>query len=351
MALPRGFAGASASLLLRAARRGAPLLASRLGRPPEWVAGGRSARGAISAFVAGRDIVVQHVFRLYLMPLADVVRLHLPGIQTQLDLDDLEFETRMRFADLHARRGERGAAAVARRDARFYQAAEAKYLSRADRIWVCSDRDGAVLRERLGANRVAVVPNTVSVSGGAASASGQAPFTFLFVGGGGYFPNRAGVEWFLAHVMPLLRGMAPRPFRVRIVGPPSRFRPLRAGPADAEVELVGFAQDVGPHYAVAGAVVVPIEAGGGTRIKVLEAFAHGRPVVTTPMGVEGLAVDDGVHVLVAADAKSFAEQCRRLMDQPALAAGLVSRARSLYDRCYSPAAVAEAVVRASSTSL
>ena len=350
LAVPTGRWRSWAMFLHRAARVGAPWLGVRVKRPPEWAACSRSAREAIGRFVAGRNITVQHVFRLYMMPLADVVRSQLPQIRTQLDLDDLEFDTRDRFAALHVQRGERGAAAVARHDARFYQNAAAELLPTLDGVWVCSDQDAARLRERHYLERVAVVPNTIQAPNECLPLSGHEPFTFLFVGALGYFPNRAGVEWLMDEVLPLLHGMTPGRFRVRIVGRQSRGRPLRVGRGRTNAELVGFARDLAPHYAAASAVVVPIQAAGGTRIKVLEAFAHGRPVVTTPMGVEGLAVEDGVHVLMAADAKSFAEQCRRLMAQPALAAGLVSRARELYDRCYSPAVVADAVRRASSIS-
>src|SRR6185312_462376 len=165
-------------------------------RPPEWVVSGRSAHRAIRAFAADKHIEVQHVFRLYMMPVAEVVKSILPHVRTQLDLDDLEFETRERFAQLHAQRGERGEAAIARADARFYEAAAAKYLPQADRIWVCSDRDRAVLRERVATDRVSVVPNTVQPARVVPDRSRAEPFTFLFVGSLGYLPNRAGVEWF-----------------------------------------------------------------------------------------------------------------------------------------------------------
>lgn len=350
LAVPNGFFASWAGLLRRAARRGAPALSAWATHPPEWASISPSARAAIRRFVAGKNVSVQHVFRLYMMPLADVVRSCLPQIRTQLDLDDLEFETRMRLVELHALRGERGQAAVARRDARFYQMAAAKHLPAVHRLWVCSEHDRARLGERLGVNQVAVVPNTVRMPDAPLAPFGGQPFTFLFVGSLGYFPNRAGVEWFVERVMPLLRATAPRPFRLRIVGRQSSSRPLRLGRGGRDVEAVGFARDLTPHYAAASVVVVPIQAGGGTRIKALEAFAHRRPVVSTPVGVEGLAVDHGVHVLMAADAEAFAGHCRRLMEEPRLAAELASRAWELYRRCYSPPVVADAVRRASRAS-
>jgi len=343
-ALPRPHLRTARRLARRIARRGAPTLSRWLApEPPEWAACGASSRTAIHRFVQGKQIEVQHVFRLYMMPVAETVRSCLPGIRTQVDLDDLEFDTRMRFAELHSRRGEHGAAEVARRDARFYEAAATKYLPAAEQVWVCSDLDRARLRERLGLDGVRVVPNTAPIPRVPLPPAGAEPFTFLFVGPLGYFPNRAGVEWFCEQVVPALRSLTRRPFRVRVVGKNPWTDRVRFADYGPDVDALGFVPDLTPHYADAGAVVVPIHAGGGTRIKVLEAFARRRPVISTPMGVEGLDVEDGVHVLMAADERTFAEQCRRVMEEPSVAAGLAERAWELFRARYSPDVVAASV--------
>jgi len=87
--------------------------------------------------------------------------------------------------------------------------------------------------------------------------------------------------------------------------------------------------DPAPLYAAADLAVVPIRAGGGTRIKILEAFALGIPVVSTRLGAEGIEALDGVHLLLADDAPAFAAACVRLKNDPDTAAALARRAALL----------------------
>jgi glycosyltransferase involved in cell wall biosynthesis len=86
---------------------------------------------------------------------------------------------------------------------------------------------------------------------------------------------------------------------------------------------------------------VPLRAGGGTRLKILEAMALGRPVVSTPLGCEGLAVENGKHLLIAKDAEGFAAAVARLLTDRHLAARLTQEARALVERDYDWTAIAE----------
>jgi glycosyltransferase involved in cell wall biosynthesis len=94
------------------------------------------------------------------------------------------------------------------------------------------------------------------------------------------------------------------------------------------------------------AVVVPVRAGGGTRIKILEAFSFQRPVVSTSTGTEGIAARDGEHLLIGDSPEKFAEQCLRLMGDPALGACLAANARRLDEEEYSMEALARKMARA-----
>jgi len=109
------------------------------------------------------------------------------------------------------------------------------------------------------------------------------------------------------------------------------------------VEVIGEAPDISPWYRDAHVAIAPLRAGGATRIKVLEAFAHMRPVVTTTIGVEGIAAEPDRHVLIADDAVTFATACLRLMDDPALAERLASDAFALFSRAYSSECLARIV--------
>jgi glycosyltransferase involved in cell wall biosynthesis len=168
------------------------------------------------------------------------------------------------------------------------------------------------------------------------------PFTFLFVGTLGYYPNEDAVVFFCREVLPKLRAAADASFLLRIAGSglPEGLRALARLP---EVRLSGYAPDIARLYADADAVVVPLRAGGGTRIKVLEAFAYQRPVVSTSMGIEGIDAVAGEHYLLGDTAGELARQCLRLMRDRELGKELAGRAHKLVTRQYAPQRLVDAV--------
>ena len=101
------------------------------------------------------------------------------------------------------------------------------------------------------------------------------------------------------------------------------------------VTVLASPADVAPLYRQARVAVVPIRAGGGTRIKILEAFASGVPVVSTALGAEGLNVEDGVHLLIADTPDAFAAACVRLARDEGLRARIIPAARQLQEDQYS----------------
>jgi glycosyltransferase involved in cell wall biosynthesis len=98
--------------------------------------------------------------------------------------------------------------------------------------------------------------------------------------------------------------------------------------------LLGYVGDLAPLYAAADVAVVPLRAGGGTRIKVLEAFAHRIPVVTTSTGIEGIAATAGEHAMVADGPAEFAAACHALLTTPELADRTAARALELVQSVY-----------------
>jgi glycosyltransferase involved in cell wall biosynthesis len=123
------------------------------------------------------------------------------------------------------------------------------------------------------------------------------------------------------------------------------MRPLRPLIRIPEVRLIGAVPEVQPWMEEADAVVVPVRAGGGTRIKILEAFSFQRPVVSTSTGTEGIAARDGEHLLISDTPEKFAGQCLRLMSDPALGARLAANARRLVEDEYSMEALARTMAR------
>jgi glycosyltransferase involved in cell wall biosynthesis len=268
---------------------------------------------------------VVHVFRLAAVPLARPY-FRAAG-RLQLDLDDIESLTHRRLAALYQFNGDAMRAKLEERLAERLAAVEDETLPEFDSVFVCSDAD----RERLLARchpQVLTLRNAVRLPGPTPPRSPDGPFRFLFAGTLGYYPNADAARYFCLQVQPVLRQMAPGDFTTTIVGnaPSDEVRRLAAEPG---VCVAGPVPDMAPWYGEADAVVVPIRAGGGTRIKVLEAFSYRRPVVSTTLGVEGIDVRHDEHLLIGDTPETFAEECCRLMADPALAHRLVEGAYSL----------------------
>jgi glycosyltransferase involved in cell wall biosynthesis len=146
----------------------------------------------------------------------------------------------------------------------------------------------------------------------------------------GYAPNEDAVLYLITQILPRLRAASPN-LRLRIVGPGASER-LRAKASAGGAELAGPVQDLSAEYSRARLVVIPLLAGGGTRIKLLEALAYQRPVVSTTIGAEGLIADT---------APDFAAACLALLDDPARALRLGTNGRALVKEHYSIERLAE----------
>lgn len=174
------------------------------------------------------------------------------------------------------------------------------------RVWqamsfslACSDLDAEELR--AGGARVIVCENGADPVGPLPAPRREPgePLRVLFVGAADYRPNQLGLEWFVTDVLPRVRDHVA--VTVDVVGtPPQRFT------CPAGVVLQGRVPSVQPYYERAHAVIVPVLYGSGTRLKVIEAMAYGRPVVSTAAGAEGLPLSPGRHYYEADDAAGFA---------------------------------------------
>lgn len=236
---------------------------------------------------------------------------------------------------------QRTAASACGIDRRLYSHLDWRKLEREERdAWrrfdgctVTSERDEAILRRSVPSARTAVVPNGVDdqyFKPTTATAPCE-PGSLLFFGAGSYHPNTDGLLFFLREILPRVRARCPQ-VKLRILGPsiPAAIQAF-AGP---RVEVTGFVDDVRPYLERASVIVVPLRIGGGTRFKIVEAMAMGRPVVSTRVGAEGLDVRSGSDILLADGAEDFAMQVVRLLDDPALARSIGAAGRRLVERNY-----------------
>ena len=184
-------------------------------------------------------------------------------------------------------------------------------------VTVVSEEDAEAYRRLVPEARIVVVPNGTDPPPSVRPDPGGREV--LFLGDLEYAPNRDGIEWFVAHVLPGADVEA-----VRVVGRGS----VTAAP---KVVALGFVDDLAAELRRATAMVVPLRAGGGTRLKVLEAFGWGIPVVSTLLGVEGLAAEPEVHYLAAETPTEWHAQLDRVLGDEALRARLAAAGRALVD--------------------
>lgn len=269
------------------------------------------------------------VFRTYMADYA-------AGVTAQnlyLDMDDLESETRLRLAVAENESAGDLAASMERTEAQKYAYMEAAAVRRFDRILVASETDRVKLQSRYNIDNVAVIPNGFRVTAPLPFTKRDSRFRFLLCGTLGYLPNEDAALYFCSEVLPRIRSKIDTAIRVAIVGrnPSPRLMQLSTLP---DVEIRADVPDMKEHYLESDAVVVPIRSGGGTRIKILEAFSFGRPVVSTSIGAEGLHVLPGKHLLVGEDPEQFAAQCLKLITNPDLGASLAQTAWTFVSENY-----------------
>jgi GT2 family glycosyltransferase/glycosyltransferase involved in cell wall biosynthesis len=154
---------------------------------------------------------------------------------------------------------------------------------------------------------------------------GREASSMLFVGSFRHNPNLVAVEWFVEHVLPRILEQRPDA-RLVVAGSDPPPRSLLAK-ATGAVELLGFVDDVRTELARRGIFVCPILSGSGVRVKLLEAFAAGIPVVSTTVGAEGLARSDGEFCALADDPAEFARKVLDILHAPDQAMAMIERAR------------------------
>lgn len=149
-----------------------------------------------------------------------------------------------------------------------------------------------------------------------------------------YPPNADGIRWFLQEVFPLIQQRS-QSVRLTIVGknPPIDFVQAATLQPDS-IQVTGYVEDLLPYLENSALMVVPVRAGGGMRVRILEAFAYGIPVVTTTIGLEGIEASPGDDILVADSAEQFAEATFQLLTDSNLQEKLARNGRNLVKTSY-----------------
>lgn len=310
-----------------------------------WLLGGR-----LPSDFLGRDYEpVQTAFAGWAHPRYDLIwfsRLepyvtlgHLVEGPAIIDVDDLadwkaKAHVRSRRADGWAQADSRSSArngakrVKERKDINAWRRLQLHTARSVAAMVVCSDVD----RRRLGVSNAVVVPNGYELPARSVGGRGTPhPPTVLFQGTFGYEPNVDAARFLVHQIGPALRSRVANA-QIRLVGKAGRtVLELADLP---RVIVTGSVPEMEPELAVSDVVAVPLRYGSGTRIKILEAFAHKLPVVTTALGAEGLEVVQGRHLLIADTPEEFATACWQILNDPGLRRSLVEAAHALFLRKY-----------------
>lgn len=215
------------------------------------------------------------------------------------------------------------------------------WVRRADRVMVSSSLE---LEPALLGSKGLLVPNVVVDPG--FSLPGPEADVLLLAGNWSFPPNLDGLGFFLQQVLPRVRARRPS-VRVRVAGRspwhPAQRAGLRRAVDQARAEFLPDCPTMDAAYAGAAVALCPLRLGGGTRVRLVEAFARGCPAVSTSVGCEGLEVRDGLHLRVADEPEAFAEACCDLLEDPTLRRDLALRARARFEARHHESLLAEAL--------
>jgi glycosyltransferase involved in cell wall biosynthesis len=217
---------------------------------------------------------------------------------------------------------------------------EIRAIRLARRTFVCSELDRRYLAKYWHLPGVVAIPNAVTIP--AVQPLTSEP-TLLFLGSYKYQPNLDAAEFLVKQVWPRVYRAMPTARLIIAGAPPQNVHGY--GLNIPGVEFTGFVEDLGGLYRRSRVVCAPIFAGGGTRVKIVEAAAYGKPIVATQIGAEGLEMRNGHELLLREDPVSFAEACLKLLTDAALCERLGAAARAIAVQRYDRAKVVRLIQR------
>lgn len=262
-----------------------------------------SMNAAVQQLLATRSFDLIQVHQAYLMR---AIPSSTPPVL--LDMHDILSEHERRYSETLRKPVDRALGWI---EWRKMQRLEHKAAHRSALCTTVSDEDKQKLLQLIPDVPVMVVPNGVDLTYFEPRPSASKTPTVVFTGSMNYGPNVDAVLWFYHEILPVIRRKLDN-IRFIIVGyePPPHVGALEQ---DRQVTVTGYVQDVRPYIAEGSVVVVPLRHGSGTRLKILEAWAMGKAVVSTRLGAEGLPAHDGENILLAETPTQFAQAVLRLL--------------------------------------
>ncbi|MDJ0731835.1 MAG: glycosyltransferase family 4 protein [Crocosphaera sp.] len=221
---------------------------------------------------------------------------------------------------------------------------EKKFTHQVDQVWLCSQDDVQLCQEMYGKQTpLYVIPNGVNVDNYKKAFNKEyepiekvknQEHTLLFLGQLSYYPNRIASELLIDEIYPKIKQNY-ADCQLLLVGRTPTKKMLALAEKDPDIIVTGSVREVQPYVAAASAMVVPLLHGGGTRLKIVEAFACGCPVISTAKGAEGIEAKDGKQILIRNSVAEIIEAIEQLWSQPSLRLELRNNAYELVKQEYS----------------
>lgn len=243
---------------------------------------------------------------------------------------NVEYVIWKRLHDVERRPLRRALLALEWRKMRRY---EAKACRRAAVTVAVSEADRDLLAANAPEADIRAIPTGVDTAYFHPNGAVDTPATLVFTGSMDWYPNEDAILYFIEAILPEIRREVPG-VSLAVVGRDPSIR-LRTVGAAAGVRVTGTVGDVRPYVAEAAVYVVPLRVGGGTRLKIFEALAMAKAVVSTRIGAEGLPIVSGEHFLQADEPADFARAVVTLLKDPALRRALGMAGRRLMEERYS----------------
>ena len=316
----RGIKTVGGTMWWASARHALPALKRALrGIPPETA---QYQAEEIHALIRAGDYDLLHIEESILAPYLESVP-EGKHVRSVITLHNVHFVQGRRIAVIEPALWRRAWVGFSARWMAYY---EPRMVKQFDRVITVSEDDRTLLRAAAPDVGVDVVPNGVDTVALQPLASHTGRPALLFIGSMAYRPCIDAAVWLVRDILPRLQRAIPD-LDVWIVGkhPTAEVRAL----ASSHVFVTGEVDDVRPYYERCSLAVAPLRAGGGSRLKILEAMALGRPVVSTTIGAEGLDVVDGKHVAIADDAEGFAQRVEALLADEEKRMNIAGAARDL----------------------
>jgi glycosyltransferase involved in cell wall biosynthesis len=328
--------------LLRSLANGAPFLIAR-----DWVP---AMAALIGDQLDGADFDVIHADQLWMAPYAlyaksqiSNLRASVPSVRGSkiprlvLDQHNAVYKIPARMAETERNPLKRGLMALEARKLARYETAICQQFDRV--VWVTQEDHRAV--QRFASRSGARVPNSavIPICGDPAATPVLLPRSdprrVTFLGGLHYPPNAQAVRWFAEQVFPQVLAQVPDAV-LTVIGkdPPPEITQLKPQIPDPNLEVTGYVSDPRPWLEGTAAFVVPLLAGGGMRVKILDAWMWGLPVIATTVGAEGIEYRDGEDLLIADSAEAFAQAVIRVLREPGLTRRLRDNGRRRVEEYY-----------------